>query len=430
MKRFPQRLLPILAVIALALAVFFLWQRKSPPRLPAAPASLPSVPLSALADKPDWRKLERFQETITRTDFERLLTGVFTTGDAWQSHIAISDDAARIDAGEPEEPFILRFAKSPVPPQAKPVFWTPASALPPAPSTQPLAGLHIAIDPGHIGGDFARIEERRLEVPGSQPVLEGEMTLFVANLLKPKLMALGAEVSLIRSRNEPITPLRPESLAASAAETKATSGSGESIQRIAERLFYRTAEIRARAVLVNETIKPDLVLCLHFNAESWGDPQNPTLVPRTHMHLLVNGAYTDAEIRLADQRFAMLEKLLSGTFDEEAAIGRDVAEVFAARSGMPPYHYPPGAANVRDVNGNPYIWARNLLANRLYDCPVIFMEPYVMNSTIDHPRLAAGDYNGEREINGRIVRSIFREYADFLAEGLAKYYTETRRKAE
>ena len=45
-----------------------------------------------------------------------------------------------------------------------------------------------------------------------------------------------------------------------------------------ELLFYRNSEIRRRASLVNYRLRPDLVLCLHFNAEPWGDPSHPKLV--------------------------------------------------------------------------------------------------------------------------------------------------------
>ena len=100
----------------------------------------------------------------------------------------------------------------------------------------------------------------------------------------------------------------------------------------------------------------------------------------------------------------------------------------AATTGLPPFVYPAASPNARPVNGHPYLWSRNLLANRLYDCPVIFMEPYVMNSTIDLPRLHAGDYEGIREINGVPRQSIFREYADALAEGLRKIVKATRRR--
>jgi N-acetylmuramoyl-L-alanine amidase len=416
-----QRSLPLMLVLILV-AVAILMQRQARPPAPVPPP--PSPALSVLGELPDWQRLDGFHETITRTDFERLLTTIFTTSEAWRGFIQIDDAGARIATGlaAPDDQFHLRFATdhAGVP---TPRAWKTTAELPPAPPDQPLDGLHIAIDPGHIGGDWAKLEERWLMVGDGPPVCEGDMTLIVAKLLKPRLEALGAQVSMVRERAEPVTPLRPDSLMDLAADAADAPDSPAALRRFAERLFYRTAEIRARAAVVNQSLKPDLVLCLHFNADPWGDPANPTLVPRSHLHLLLNGAYTDDEVALADQRFAMLDKLLRRTHEEEAFVGATVANVFAEKSGLPPFIYPEGAPNVRPVNNHPYLWARNLLANRLYECPVIFMEPYVMNSTIDLPRLQAGDYPVLREINGAPRPSIFHEYADALSAGLAKHYT-------
>ena len=47
-----------------------------------------------------------------------------------------------------------------------------------------------------------------------------------------------------------------------------------------------------------DELKPDIVLCLHFNAEGWGDPLQPQLVPNNHFHLILNGAYMDQEVAL------------------------------------------------------------------------------------------------------------------------------------
>ncbi|MDP3850912.1 MAG: N-acetylmuramoyl-L-alanine amidase [Luteolibacter sp.] len=417
-----KRTLPLL--IVLGLAALAIWMRPKPVVPPPAPAPPVSPALSVLGEIPDWSKLEAFQETITRSDFERLLTTVFVTGGAWRNFIEIDDHEARI-RGSGEDIFHLRFA----PPgltKPTPRHWKTTADLPPAPEGKPLDNLHIAIDPGHIGGEWAKIEERWLLVGDGPPVREGDMTLQVANLLKPRLEALGARVSLVRAKPEPVTPLRPDSLLTLAADSADPPDSPAALRKLAERLFYRTAEIRARAKFVNDSLKPDLVLCLHFNADPWGDPANPTLVERSHLHLLLNGAYTDEEVALADQRYALLDKLLRRTHEEEALVGATVADVFAEKSGLPPFIYPVDSPNARPVNGHPYLWARNLLANRLYDCPVIFMEPYVMNSTIDLPRLQAGDYDGLREINGAPRPSIFREYADALTEGLARHHTALR----
>ncbi len=395
---------------------------------PEPPFVLP--PLSVLADPPDWESLEIYQETITRADFEDLLTRIFTTSDFWKNYITIENDHAlvRTRSAEDEDAFTLRFAAHPE--AAAPIkrIWRPGAKLPPATHETPLDGLHIAIDPGHIGGEWAKMEERWFSLNGEPPVTEGDMTLKVAIMLKPVLEKFGARVTLVRDKPEPITPMRPEMLLEIASE-QAGDTSPAAMQRLAERLFYRTAEIRARAYVVNHAIKPDLVLCLHFNAEAWGNPARPTLVDRTHFHILLNGGYTDSEVALADQRFAMLKKLLQRTHEEEALVGATVADVFAEASGLPPYTYTANAPNVRPVNDHPFLWARNLLANRLYDCPVIFMEPYVMNSKQDYARIQAGDYPGLREINGQLVPSIYREYVDALADGLSQHYRQIRASA-
>jgi len=429
MSLISKRRLPLLFLAAMLLAaiVALIARRNPPPPAPAPPVPTEPPALSLLAPPPDWSSLEAYQDSITREEFERLLTTIFTTGNAWREFIEIDATEARIKTGNSpsDETFQLRFARTG---DEKPSLrnWRTPSELPPTTPEKPLAGLKIAIDPGHIGGAWAKMEERWMVVGDGKPVCEGDMTLLVANLLKPKLEALGASVSLVRDKPEPVTSIRPEDLQTLALDSSDPDDSPAKIQRTAERLFYRTAEIRARADLVNQTLKPDLVVCLHFNAEPWGNPNAPTLIDRTHLHFLLNGAYNDDEVPLADQRFALLHKLLQRTHQEEAVIGASVAESFADRTGMPPYLYPPESPNARQIDGNPYLWARNLLANRLYACPVIFMEPYVMNSTIDYPRLQAGDYAGLREVGGKLQESIFREYADAVAEGLAKHYTFAR----
>jgi N-acetylmuramoyl-L-alanine amidase len=412
---------PLLFLAAtLLLGTTLTWLIYKPPQ----PTALPPA-LSVLAAPPDWSELEIYQETMTREEFEQLLTTVFTTGEAWRACIEIRETEACIQTGSStgHEIFHLRFAVAGHESHA-PRHWRTTAELPTAPQDRPLSGLKIAIDPGHIGGAWAKMEERWFALGSGSPVCEGDMTLLVANLLKPRLEALGANVSLVREKTEPVTPLRPESLLTVARESAAT---GESSQRLAERLFYRTAEIRARADLVNQTLKPDLVLCLHFNAEAWGDPNQPTLIDRHHLHLLLNGAYTDEEVGLADQRFALLQKLLQRTHQQEVSVGASIAESFAKISGLPPYLYPPESKTALPIAHQPYLWVRNLLANRLYDCPVIFMEPYVMNSTTDYTRIQAGDYVGKRQISGKMESSLFHEYSDAVAEGLAKYYATTRK---
>lgn len=395
---------------------------------------------SPLAPAPNWGELDQFQGTITREEFVRLLDNVYAPGGAARDVIQVNDSNAVIKTMlTPEQTWTLQFASSTTSAKPAPRFWRPAVTLPPGQSSQPLAGVKIAIDPGHLGGNWARMEERFFQIGNSKPVMEGEMTLRVAELVMPQLQALGAEVTMVRKSLEPVTPDRPDTLKDPARsellrqgirtprETYANpeeSGRGSTVQWESEILFYRISEIRHRAEVVNQQIRPDLTLCLHFNAEAWGDPRKPEFVPRNHFHVLLNGCYSAGELRNDDVRFDMMVKLLNRTFPEEFAASTTVAETFARISGLPAYTY--HTNNAVQVGTSSYVWARNLLANRLYRTPVIFMEPYVMNSEEVWERVQAGDYEGERMVAGKLRKSIYREYADALTEGLRIYFTQAR----
>lgn len=383
--------------------------------------------LSPLGERPDWSAFDSFQDTISRSEFVRLLDRVYAPRDAAAGLIDVNEERVSIvqRLGEPER-FVLRFADAP---KSPPRYWRKRSELP---AGKPLAGLRIALDPGHLGGDFAKMEERWFRIGAGVPVAEGDLTLRVAELLAPQLTTLGAEVLWVRRAPGPTTPKHPtdffpmaRALLAAQGVTKPREiyrsmeepGRGETVQSQAELLFYRQAEIRHRAHVVNDELKPDLVLCLHFNADAWGDPNRPAFVPSNHFHTLVNGCYSASELRLDDNRFEMLQRLLGGVTEEEQRISTAVATHMARTLALPPYIYRRDIAT--RVNGSPYVWARNLLANRLYRCPVVFLEPYVMNSQEIWERVQAGDYEGLRLIAGSVRKSLVREYADAVAEGLA-----------
>lgn len=381
--------------------------------------------LSPLAKAPDWSDLEGYQETITREDFVALLDNLYAPGGAWKETIRINDSKAEIQTGTKNSFYVLRFA--PDRDSAKPLrrYWRAKRNLPSRPPDKPLAGVRIALDPGHIGGKWARMEERWFRIGKYKPVAEGDMTLYVAKLLKKQLEALGARVFLVRSKAAPVTNLRPAKLKAAAIAAlndRAEAVTPASIKEESEKLFYRTGEIHDRARIVNSRIKPDLVICLHFNAEAWGDANRPSLTNTNHLHLLVSGGYLANELEYDDQRFAMLNKLLSRAAAEEIAAGVVMARRMADRTNLPPYTY--RGANAVNVAGNPYLWGRNLLANRLFDCPVIYLEPYVMNSHETFARIQAGDYSGRRNIGGVARESIFQEYCGGVVQGLVDYFSQ------
>ena len=437
--------------------------------LGTTPASAQRI--SPLGDRHDWSELDTFQGTMSRAEFECLLLTIYAPTGGWDAYIKIEDERAKLvtDSKNPDKIYELRFIPNvpPIAPDARAVidlmrsagfvqhdvpgvpsknFWRTRGAIgkqrekAPPPKGRPLEGLRVALDPGHLGGEWARMEERWFQIGDAPPVKEGEMTLAVANLIAPRLEALGATVLWVRREIGPVTAARPDKMIDTARDSlvergvtdaKDTySGPGDperekSVQWEAEKLFYRISEIRTRARLVNDVLRPDVTLCLHFNAEDWGDPAKPALVEKNHLHMLVSGNYGPPELRYDDVRFEMLLRLLSRVHEEEIPLAGAVGGALAAATGLPPYEYTDNRA-IR-VGPSPYTWARNLLANRLYRCPVIYCEPYVMNSPDVFARVQAGDYEGLREVAGKMRPSIVREYADAVIVGLLNAYGSTEK---
>lgn len=421
-KAFPI-LLSFTFLVGVLLWIFVLRTPPDPAVLPrpSEVTTAPNVPIPPLVQPPrgfvaDWDSLNAYQETISASELRNLLETVYTVDDTWKQVIKIEEATATIQTAG--EPFLLRLRRPDLPaPTSVKRYWR---------SDVPLQDLHIAIDPGHIGGDFAGIEERQFGLPKDKLVREGEITLQTAIRLKPLLEAMGARVSLVRESNTPVTKKRSADFLTLYRKYN-PQWPDALLQPYANGRFYRRDEIVERARIVNEGLKPDLVLCLHYNASSgsgdWSTPGAPVFVEENHFHLLLNGAYTVDEVLDEGDRFEMLERILQRTHEREAALGEVAAKVFLKRTALTPYSYDPKSKRARNVNDQPALWARNLLANRSYLCPVLFFEPYVMNNADVYARIQAGDYEGEKLVNGVLRPSIMREYAEAVAAGIAEFYS-------
>jgi len=364
----------------------------------------------------DWSTLKHYQQTISRGEFENLLAKVYCPSGALTNYLTFTTNAVSVfSTTEKTDPalFILRFS-SPVSP----------------PNSHPLSLKRIALDPGHIGGAWARMEERFFERGNDRPVQEAELNLMVARLLKTRLEAAGAQVFLTKDNFEPVTDKRPEDFRAQAEqEIKASArfdtfpplereaAFADAVRKRAELLFYRSSEIAARAQLLNEKIKPDLTICLHVNAVEWDECHS--LVDDNRLVVFVHGNYLASEMKDDDQRLRLFEKLLERSHPTELAVAEALATTLASATKLQPVDYGPNSGAVR-AGDNPYVFTRNLAANRLVNGPVVFLEPYYQNNRLVYQRIQLGDYEGLRDVNGTPMKSIFREYADAVAEGLGK----------
>ena len=99
---------------------------------------------------------------MTRAEFQSRLDRVFSPGGAFQKFLAQDGDGVAVfdDEQHQQRLYRLEFATGTnriVKRTFKSLEDLPALKNPP---DQPLRGLRIVLDPGHIGGEFARMEER------------------------------------------------------------------------------------------------------------------------------------------------------------------------------------------------------------------------------------------------------------------------------
>src|SRR6202011_155425 len=223
--------------------------------------------LGVLGSKPKWSVLENYQGTITHDEFAHLLNDVYCTHGFATGLIKIDNDAAQIVTNrESHDIFTLRFAADANSKERVPRLWRPAKSLSPAKPDKPLTGLRVALEPGHLGAKWAKMEERWFQVGDTNPVTGGDLTLRVSRMLASRLRKLGAAVLYVRNSPQPVTPKRPGDFKELARKILINNGlpqprpdmldpsdpeKEKTIRWQSEMLFYRYSEIRRRAVLVN-----------------------------------------------------------------------------------------------------------------------------------------------------------------------------------
>lgn len=299
----------------------------------------------------------------------------------------------------------------------------------------PLAGLHLALDPGHIGGDWAPWEWRNFRISEDDFwVREGELVLAVAQHVRARLVTLGAEVTLLRESFQPINPKTfVEYWPIAAGQLQRPSDVSLRVQlehalavrNRAVRLAVVSGEIAERARVVNQVIRPDALISLHINAAAWPAGETLQLVETNHAHVLIFGCLSAQELASPRQQEQLITKLTNGSGPIEAVLGAAFGRALAEATGLPPGDYE-GRNAIRLDASVPYLWARNLMLLRLVDCPSILLEPYIANSHSSYARL-------QKALATRAVCAppaaddILIEYADAVVEGVIRTYGSASR---
>ena len=388
-----------------------------------------------------WFPIDLYQATITRQQFEQKLHTLYDPFSAFTPYLDINDSRVVVYPSPTERQvpqFVLQFAPPNQPVAPMRWFRTPAEVRATShPLDKPLNGLRVAIDPGHIGGPWAQMEERSTRYRGSAPVQEGDLNLITGRLLKQELTDMGASVYVVRDSNEPVTPYRPSDMVEPARELLVAHSShstnlralpsdklnllfGARVMELAEFLFYRCSEIVERGNRIRNNFVPDITVTLYIDATP-GSGRGHLTTGNANI-FFVGGSYMKNEIQDPEMQRRCIYKMVEGGSDIEAEVAADIASVFTQKTGLGPVKYGDSSTTRSVLPGNQYVVARNLAANREYDGPVVCTEPYFMNNKEVYQRLLAGDYDGQRMFDGKSYGSIFREYADCVAQGLVKAY--------
>jgi hypothetical protein len=122
------------------------------------------------------------------------------------------------------------------------------------------------------------------------------------------------------------------------------------------------------------------------------------------------------EVAYDNQRFEMIWRLVNRWACKEGLIADHMSQAFAQVTELPAFTYKgPNALKIGEVEG---VWARNLLANRIYEAPVVFLEPYIANSEEVYQRIQGVDSDNHVTNESISRKCIVQEYVDAVLLGL------------
>ncbi|MDX2225960.1 MAG: hypothetical protein SFY92_02500 [Verrucomicrobiae bacterium] len=398
----------------------------------------------------DWTALAQFNGAFTREEFERRLRRYYDPSGGMDPYLEITDRSVKVYEKPGRSGAVLAdIAFTPertviFPPHRE--FRTPLEYQMTRPKgVLPLAGLNIAIDPADIGGAWGRMEDRSSFFRGYGLIQEGDLNLLVGHNLRACLEAYGARVMLVRDSIHPVAGLeieqvlevtgyimknRPQ-LMPSSYSKRARGLPQNSPRRFrigAEAMLTKTIETRARAARIRQVMKPDLVIVLQHNATPASARAGLARINRNIF--FVHGAYTKKELEEIYQRQRLMYKLFADVLPTETLVATRIARRFKEATGFPPVMYGDTATTRMVRPGEYFVVARNIAVNREHFGPVVVTEPYFMNQSTTLRRLLAGDYDGRRQVAGEERISIYKEYANCVAEGILDAYAPGWKKTQ
>ena len=223
---------------------------------------------------------------------------------------------------------------------------------------KPLKGLRIALDPGHIAGDLetAKMEKKWVEMKANPlrgikeniQLIEGELTLATAKILKKKLEFQGATVMLTRDKPNISAfgidfrkwkdSLFHKSLDSAYARGDVSFEEKTFLLKRANdmeifRRFFVSEELKERARKIN-AFHPDLTLIIHYNVDetnqNWNKPTRKDFVMT-----FVGGSFAKDELDDSESRVEFLRLLLTDDLERSIEFSKSIVNSLSEKLEVP-----------------------------------------------------------------------------------------------
>lgn len=309
-----------------------------------------------------------------------------------------------------------------------------------------LSGIKITLDPGHIAGNIetARMEKKWVEMKANpvkgikEPIqlIEGNLTLATAKILKKKLEAQGATVMLTRDAPGISTfgiafEKWKDSLFISAVDSAYKRGdiSFEEKNFLLTkandteifRRFFLQEDLRERARKINE-FKPDLTLVIHYNVDETNVNWNKPTKKNFNM-VFVGGSFAEDELDKPEARIDFLRLLLTDDIERSIDFSKYIIESLVKETGVPAA-LDSSAIYLRDncmkteVNG---VFCRNLALTRMVKGTLCYGESLYQDNMNECKSLSKEDASTPISVTGMKTSKRVEQVADAYFEGIMNY---------
>jgi len=298
---------------------------------------------------------------------------------------------------------------------------------PPKQNLQNLVGIKIAIDPGHFGGPYARLEERYIDIPPSLERSdciqfdEGTLSLLTAKYLKILLEKEGAIVSL--TRDEVGKGVYEDGFFTWLKKNPSFWNRQLSLHGLF-RKYFNPLDLRARAEKIN-AFAPDLSVVIHYNshhADEDSSSNHNTCSGNFNM-AFIPGAFCRGELAEYENRYEFMRLLITEDLQNSLHLSKSIVDQFGKHLRVPLVTKADNARYLETVclEAAKGVYARNLALTRLVHGPVCYGETLVQNNIDECVNLSKTDF----VIDGQKCSLRIKQVAEAYFAGIKNYLLQT-----